>query len=144
MSDSATLWRVAHQALLSMGCSRQEYWSGLPCPPPGDLPDPGDWTSVSCISCICRQILYHQCRLGSPQLCHISILNINIKCITIMLQYFIFINNMIMSIYLVNIYGWKWLGLHWQVNNQDLLYHLYHNSITECKLHWHSSPTYVT
>jgi len=32
---------VAHQALLSMGFSRQEYWSGLPCPPPGDLPYPG-------------------------------------------------------------------------------------------------------
>ena len=31
----------AHQAPLSMGFSRQEYWSGLPCPPPGDLPDPG-------------------------------------------------------------------------------------------------------
>ena len=37
----ATLWAVAHQAPLSMGFSRQEYWSGLPCPPPGDLPDPG-------------------------------------------------------------------------------------------------------
>ena len=35
-----TLWTVAHQAPLSMGFSRQEYWSGLPCPPPGDLPDP--------------------------------------------------------------------------------------------------------
>ena len=32
---------IAHQAPLSMGFSRQEYWSGLPCPPPGDLPDPG-------------------------------------------------------------------------------------------------------
>ena len=32
---------VAHQAHLSMEFSRQEYWSGLPCPPPGDLPDPG-------------------------------------------------------------------------------------------------------
>ena len=31
---------VAHQAPLSMGFPRQEYWSGLPCPPPGDLPDP--------------------------------------------------------------------------------------------------------
>ena len=38
---SATSWTVAHQALLSLGFSRQEYWSGLPCPPPGDLPDPG-------------------------------------------------------------------------------------------------------
>ena len=36
-----TLWTVALQAPLSMGFSRQEYWSGLPCPPPGDLPGPG-------------------------------------------------------------------------------------------------------
>ena len=36
-----TPWTVARQAPLSMGFSRQEYWSGLPCPPPGDLPDPG-------------------------------------------------------------------------------------------------------
>ena len=35
-----TLWTVAHQAPLSMGFSRQESWSGLPFPPPGDLPDP--------------------------------------------------------------------------------------------------------
>ena len=35
-----TLWTVAHQALLSMGFSRQEYWSRWPCPSPGDLPDP--------------------------------------------------------------------------------------------------------
>ena len=34
-------WTVAHQAPLSMGFSRQEYWSGLPFPPPWDLPDPG-------------------------------------------------------------------------------------------------------
>ena len=40
MSDSATSWTVAHQAPLSMGLPRQEYWSGLPFPPPGDLPDP--------------------------------------------------------------------------------------------------------
>ena len=37
----ATLWTVACQASLSMGCSRQEYWSGLPRPPPGDVPHPG-------------------------------------------------------------------------------------------------------
>ena len=36
-----TPWTVAHQAPLSVGFSRQEYWSGLPCPPPGDLPHPG-------------------------------------------------------------------------------------------------------
>ena len=37
----ATPWTIACQAPLSMGFSSQEYWSGLPCPPPGDLPDPG-------------------------------------------------------------------------------------------------------
>ena len=37
----ATPWTVAHQALLPMGFSRQEYWSGLPFPSPGDLPDSG-------------------------------------------------------------------------------------------------------
>ena len=37
----ATLWNGACKAPLSMGFSRQEYWSELPCPPPGDLPNPG-------------------------------------------------------------------------------------------------------
>ena len=36
-----TPWTVAQQAPLSMGFSRQDYWSGLTFPPPGDLPDPG-------------------------------------------------------------------------------------------------------
>ena len=36
-----TPWSVAHQAPLSMGLSRQEYWSELPFPPPGDLSEPG-------------------------------------------------------------------------------------------------------
>ena len=36
-----TPWTVASQAPLSMQFSRQEYWSGLPCPPPEDLPNPG-------------------------------------------------------------------------------------------------------
>ena len=38
---SGTLWTAAHRAPLSMELSRQEYWSGLPFPSPGDLPDPG-------------------------------------------------------------------------------------------------------
>ena len=41
MSNSfVTPWTVAHQVLLSIGFPRQEYWSGLPFPSPGDLPDP--------------------------------------------------------------------------------------------------------
>ena len=41
MSDSETPWTVARQAPLPMGCPRQENWSGLPFPSPGDLPDSG-------------------------------------------------------------------------------------------------------
>ena len=41
MSDSANSWTIAYKAPLSLGFSRQEYRSGLPCPPPGYFPDPG-------------------------------------------------------------------------------------------------------
>ena len=37
----AAVWTAASQVPLSMRFSRQEYWSGVPCPPPGDLPHPG-------------------------------------------------------------------------------------------------------
>ena len=53
------LWTLALQAPLSMGFSRQEYWSGFPCPPPGDLPDPGIKPVFLNVSCISRQVLYH-------------------------------------------------------------------------------------
>ena len=49
VSDSATLWTVAHKAPLSMGFSRQEYWSRLLCPPPGDLPNPGMKPVLLCL-----------------------------------------------------------------------------------------------
>ena len=56
----ATAWCVALGAPLSMEFSRQEYRSGLPFPPPGDLPNPGI-KPVSYISCIgiVKQVLYH-------------------------------------------------------------------------------------
>ena len=41
VQPSSTLWTIAHQIPLSMGFSQQEYQSGLPFPPPGDLPNPG-------------------------------------------------------------------------------------------------------
>ena len=53
-----TLCTVACQTPLSMGFSRQEYWSGLPCPPPGCLPNSGT-EQASNASLHCRQILYH-------------------------------------------------------------------------------------
>ena len=50
-----------------MGFSRREHWSGLPCPPPGDLPDPGIKPGrVSYTFCICRRGLYHWHHLGNP------------------------------------------------------------------------------
>ena len=54
----ATSGTEAHQAPLSLGFSRQEYWSGLPCPPPGDLPDP-ETEPASLHRLYCRLILYH-------------------------------------------------------------------------------------
>ena len=58
-------WTVAHQAPLSMGVSRQEYWSGLLCPPPGDLPDWGIELESLMSSCTGRRVLYHWRHLGS-------------------------------------------------------------------------------
>ena len=66
VSDSEKPWTVAHQAPLSMVFSRQEYWSGLPYPPPGDLPNPEIEPAFHYVSCIGRQVLYHYCHLGSP------------------------------------------------------------------------------
>ena len=51
------LWIVAHQAPLSMGFSRQDFWSGLPCPPSGDFSDPG--SNPHYVACIGRWVLYH-------------------------------------------------------------------------------------
>ena len=45
----ANVWTVAHQASLSMGFSKQEYWSGLPFPLPGDLPNPGIKPTSLCL-----------------------------------------------------------------------------------------------
>ena len=53
--SSATPWTIAFQAPLSLGFTRQQYWSGLPFPSPGDLPD---WGDQICISCTRRWVLY--------------------------------------------------------------------------------------
>ena len=56
---------MACQVPLSTEFPRQEHWSGLPFPPPGDLSETRDWTLLSYISCIGRQVLYHEHHLGS-------------------------------------------------------------------------------
>ena len=60
----ATLWTVTHQAHPSMGLSRQEYWSVLPHPPPGDLPHPETELTSACISCIAAGF-FTSCSLGT-------------------------------------------------------------------------------
>ena len=63
--NSCAPWTVAHQVHLSTEFSRQEYWSGLPFPPPGkeippgELPEPRIEPMSPSVSCIGRQILYH-------------------------------------------------------------------------------------
>ena len=61
-----TLWTVPHQAPLSMGFSRQDYWSGLPCPPPGHLPDPGIEITSAFISCIAGRFFTHWTTWEAP------------------------------------------------------------------------------
>ena len=61
----AILWTFVHQALLSMGFSRQEHWSGLPCPPSGDLPHPGI-EPVSPVSPALTGRFFITSHLGSP------------------------------------------------------------------------------
>ena len=61
----ATLWAIACQAPLSMRFSRQECWSGLPCPPPRGSSWTRDWTLISYESCIGKRVLYHEHHLGS-------------------------------------------------------------------------------
>ena len=63
----ANLWTIAHQVSLSIGFFRQECWSGLPCPPPRDLPD-SRIKPTSQVFHIGRHILYHWPHLGSPVL----------------------------------------------------------------------------
>ena len=53
-----TSWTAACQ-ILSMGFSRQEYWSGLPCPPPEDLPDLGTELTSACVSCNAGRFFTH-------------------------------------------------------------------------------------
>ena len=68
MSNSAIPWTAALQAPLSMGFFRQEYWCGLPFPPPGDLPNPGTKTHISCVYCIRRSILYPWAIWEAPEI----------------------------------------------------------------------------
>ena len=94
----ATLCTVVHQAPLSMGFSRQEYWSGLPFPPPGDLPIPGI-EPVSYVTCIGKQVVVfffnnQWCHLESPI---VKVYNINMNVIDYTDSHFSLVPNIYMT-----------------------------------------------
>ena len=63
----ATSWTIAHEAPVSMGLPREEYWSELPFPSPGDLPNPG--IKPASLECLHRQwILFHCTTWEAPLL----------------------------------------------------------------------------
>ena len=64
-----TPWTVACQAPLTMRCSSQEYWSGWPCPPPGDLPDPGIEPTSLLPPALAGEFFTTKCHLESPCVC---------------------------------------------------------------------------
>ena len=70
----ATLWTVACHAPLSMGFSRQEYWSGLPCFSPGDLPNSGNRTFISTFPVLASR------RFTTSAMWEAQLTNIYIKC----------------------------------------------------------------
>ena len=72
-----TPWTVAHQAPLSMEFSRQEYWSGLPFPSPGELPDPGSepWSPIlQEVSCTAGRFFTDWARKEAPLLLQVNIM----------------------------------------------------------------------
>ena len=84
-SNLSTIWTVAHQVPLPKEFSRQEYWSGLLSFLLQEFSQLRDWTCISCVSYISRQILYHSRNLGSS-LIHIP-WEIKVeKCVLLMLQ----------------------------------------------------------
>ena len=63
----ATSSSIAHQATLSMGFPRQEYWSEVPLPPPGESSRPRDRNPIPCVSCIGRRLILYYCATWEVQ-----------------------------------------------------------------------------
>ena len=76
-----TPWTVARQAPLSMGFSRQDYRRGLPCPPSGDLSDPGIKPMSPASPAFVGGFLYQWSHLGSPHKSQISKLVMSVKVV---------------------------------------------------------------
>ena len=84
-----TLQTVALEVPLSVGFSKEEYWIGLPCPPPGDLPNPGiKPRSPTLLAGLpqCWQILYHLSHQGSPSYVLGTAVNINVHPLSLLFK----------------------------------------------------------
>ena len=90
-------WTVVHQAPLSVGFFRQEHWSGLPFPSPGDLPDPG--SNLGLLHC--RQILYHLSHQGILPLCMCTYKSFFVNGIYIDCHFFLLMSNSENTCYMV-------------------------------------------
>ena len=98
-----TVWTVAHQAPLSMGFSRQEYWSGLPRPPPGTFPSQV-LNPVSCIFCIVGGFFTTQLP-GNPYVCACIHILIHIyHCIFMIFMSIAIIRDLLWPYHCVNIH----------------------------------------
>ena len=108
VSDSASSWIVAHQLPLSMGFSRQEYWSGLSFPPPGDLPNralAGSFLTTSAPRKPILNTVIYACQSQSPNPSHIPHFPLGIhKCSLHLCLYFCFANKLICTIFLDSTY----------------------------------------
>ena len=111
-----TLWTVACQDPLSMGFSRQEYWSGLPCHPPRDLPDPG-LEPMSLMSPALVGNFFNTSSIWEAQLIHSNSNNINNKNNTCYVLHIYHLLSIYIS-YLIPI-SISYVGVVIYINNQD-------------------------
>ena len=122
MSYTETLWTVSRQAPQSMGFSRHECWTGVPCPPPEDLSDPGikSLSLASPAMQVNTLLLSHQ---GSPIIKDTSCKTVNEKC------------NSSKKITILNLYGCGKIALKYIKPNMTLPVHHQLPEFTQTHVH---------
>ena len=128
-NSSVTPWTVAHQAPLSMGFSRQEYWRGLPFPFLGDLPNPGIKLTSPALP-VDSLLLSHQGSLKLTLILHSSLYHFS---------FFFFFSFLVFSLWF-----WAWschCFVQWQMSRYDLTRNLqkvlvlFHSALSLCHRH---------
>ena len=123
-----TPWTVAHQAPLSMGFSRQEYWNGLPFPSPVGSSLPRDWTQVSCIAgrffIIWATIMNYLCT-GSVTLLCLTLQLQGLQSTSLLCSWNFPDKNIGMGCHFLlqgifSVHGWNPCLLHWKADSSPL------------------------